>query len=160
MCVCVYFHKVFSYTGIGVCTLDFSPTNDYVLSSTLYMLCTTVLAPLLLMVMNTLIIFKYIKCPYYSLNDDVTYLKSVNYGGIATALCCVPYYVINFMNMHGIVIYRTLNIFCTAMFYNASLCVTVSFLIDYIFKSFKKRSTGQPLMETTELQSIVESAAE
>lgn len=147
-------------TGIGVCSLDFSPTNAYVISSTVYILCTTLIGPLVVMVINSLVILKRIKCPYHSLNGDVTYLKSVNIGGIVTALSCVPYYMINFMNMHSIVINRTINLICTAMFYNAGLCISLGFFIEYVSYVLKRRSRGHSLMEATELQSIGESTGD
>lgn len=148
------------FTGIGVCSLDFSPTNAYVISSTVYILCTTVIGPLLLMILNSLVVFKRMKCPYLSLTGEVTYLRCVNVGGIATTLCCVPYYMINFMNMHGVVINRTLNLLCTAMFYSSSLCITLPFLIDYVLNRLKIRSSGYSSTEVTELQSIAESTGE
>nr|XP_022301613.1 uncharacterized protein LOC111109684 [Crassostrea virginica] len=149
-----------TFQSIGVCSLDFSPTNAYVISSTVYILCTTVIGPLLLMILNSLVIFKRMKCPYLSLTGAVTYLRCVNVGGIATTLCCVPYYMINFMNMHGVVINRTLNLLCTAMFYSSSLCITLPFLIDYVLNRLKIRSSGYSSTEVTELQSIAESTGE
>ncbi|XP_061173358.1 uncharacterized protein LOC133182498 [Saccostrea echinata] len=155
----LYRDTYISFQSIGVCSLDFSPTNAYVLSSTIYVLCTTVIAPLLLMILNVLVIYKHIKCPYYSLNGDVPYLRCVNVGGIASAMCCIPYYIINFLNMHGVVINRIVNILCTAMFYNAPLCISLPFLIKYISKLLKRRPT-RPIVEATELQSIVDSTVE
>lgn len=149
-----------TFQSIGVCSLDFSPTNAYVISSTVYILCTTLIGPLVVMVINSLVILKRIKCPYHSLTGDVTYLKSVNIGGIVTALCCVPYYMINFMNMHSIVINRTINLICTAMFYNAGLCISLGFFIEYVSYVLKRRSRGHSLMEATELQSIGESTGD
>ncbi|XP_062569380.1 uncharacterized protein LOC134231433 [Saccostrea cucullata] len=154
----LYRDAYISFQSIGVCSLDFSPTNAYVLSSTIYVLCTTVLGPLVLMILNALVVANHIKCPYYSLNDDVPYLRTVNAGGISTAICCIPYYIINFMNMHGIVINRIVNILCTAMFYNSPLWISLPFLMMYFSKLLKKRPSSS--VEATELQSIVDSSVE
>lgn len=77
-----------------------------------------------------------------------------------TALSCVPYYMINFMNMHSIVINRTIHLICTAMFYNAGLCILLGFFIEYVSNVLKRRSRGHSLMEATELQSIGESTGD
>lgn len=103
------------------------------------------------MVINLLVIFKCIKCLYYLFNGDVNYFKFVNIGGIVMVLCCVLYYMINFMNMYSIVINRIINLICIVMFYNVGFCILLGFFIEYVFNVIKRRFRGYLLMEVIEL---------
>lgn len=137
--------------GIGVCFLDFLLINVYVIFLIVYILCIMLIGLFVVMVINLLVIFKCIKCLYYLFNGDVNYFKFVNIGGIVMVLCCVLYYMINFMNMYSIVINRIINLICIVMFYNVGFCILLGFFIEYVFYVFKRRFRGYLLMEVIEL---------
>lgn len=113
----------YCFTGIGVCSLDFTSVNTHMFSSVLYIIGTTMLIPYVVILMcGMFVCVKYHSGNIHLINDH-TYIKVLYICGFSSIVFCVPYYATNFLNASGLVISVGANFFSTMMFYMTPMCV-------------------------------------
>ncbi|KAK3101799.1 hypothetical protein FSP39_006438 [Pinctada imbricata] len=149
------------FQGLGVCTLDFSPVNEFVVSSTSYIIITTMLIPYSLTLFCA--IAMYVKYHTGAVNpcfSDVMYLRIIYVCGSLALILCLPYYVINYMNMHSAYVSKEANFVCTLLFYNSSLLVAIPYFL-YRFPSirFRRRRERCTQAETIMLNGFCEESS-